>query len=179
MTKKDIKNKIKELEDNLKQLNPSKDERLISFKKLYNELYDEIYKELEPKREKIQKEIDSLQNQLKSKVKIRLEVPEELENWLKSISRGFENSNNWKLVWYSDNLKYVILSQPGHLGWAGIGLSQHYYPSEYKLMKVIEEVNHRSYYDDCIYSVEGRLTKDKFQEILDTLPENSRKGVKV
>jgi gas vesicle protein len=176
MIKKEIRNRIKELEERLSDLKTSKDSRVLSAKKVYEDIYTQVDEELDKSRDEIKEEISKLDDLVKAKKRPMKEVPKELKEWVKYLGVGIDKSEKWQIVWYSKNLKYIIVRKPGHMYWGGIGMPQNYGPSIYVLYYIQEIKDYRS---GEVYSIEGRLTKERFQEMIDKVPEESREGIKI
>lgn len=174
MLKKDIRNTIKELEKKLFDLKTSRDLRLLRAKKEYEDIYTRIDNELDKDREKIREEILKLQELAKPKKRVVKSVPEELKKWLRKYSSGIDKGDTWSVIWYSTTFKYVIVRKPGHSYWNGIGMPYAYGSTDYVLCKINENIK------NCkILEIGGRLTKEKFQELINEVPEEDREGIKI
>jgi len=176
MLKKEIKHNIKVLEKKLLDINTSKDLRVLRAKKEYEDVYSRIDKELGIQRDFIKEDLIKLKNLLKPRKRAVKETPAELQEWLKQYSSGLTGGNSWVIIWYSNDLKYVIVRVPG--GSYTSGREQHYGNAESRLMEREGNIDfwHGKGY---MLEIEGRLTKEGFQNMLDLIPEESKEGVKV
>jgi hypothetical protein len=174
--KKEIKYKIDEIYLTLSKFNTDNDSRVITAKKEYRRIWNEVDNELSKEREKLEVELVKLKELALPKKRVIKEVPGILKKWLKDIGYGIAESPKWEIVWYSNNLKYVIVKHPGGLYWGGIGHPQNYASSRYNLCEVKK---HHRYGDEVITFIEGRLTQEKYQELINKIPVESREGVRI
>lgn len=175
MTKKDIKNRIAQLDSEFLRLDPDNDIRVKEAYNNYKNIREEIIIKNKPRRNLIFSQILDLKKQLKiRKIPVR-EVPEVLKHWLQVYSLGIEHGEDQFIRWYSKDLKYAIVTSPGYMYMSG--MNQIYGTTSHKLVDVTKQNNWRN--ADRIYEVEGRLTKDKLREMINILPEKSREGVKI
>ena len=170
--KKNIALQIREKIQTLRGLNAINDPRVIDAKRIYENLLLSVDQELQEQRDSIEKEIEDLRKQVVHKKRIVKEIPNFLQEWLKLKTEEY-TSDKREIVWYSLDLKFVILRNPGVLYWGGVGQSQNYAPSTYSLFDVTNPLG------NVIFFIEGRLTKEKLEEIIHKIPEESRKGIKV
>lgn len=76
-----------------------------------------------PRRDQLWSKLSELQRELKAtqnKYPVAA-LPEVLQKWLRKLGHGIEHSNQWRIVWHSEDCKYAVVKLPGRTYWSGIG----------------------------------------------------------
>lgn len=175
-TQKAIKEKIKELEKSISDLRDYRKHipKYCELEKKLADLKNRYWIKTYPKLDKISDEISSLKEELREMKKSReLKISPRLEQWLKDYNRGVDfGYGGIKIAWFSKDERFVIITNKG--GTAGQGTAMgaggyHYSPTDHW---VIDTKEGNSYHNTKQhFRIEGRLTKEKKQEMIDRIKE--------
>lgn len=171
MKEKSIKAQIKEIKEQIETIksDTANNEELAKLRKAYYEKKDELYKEECKKTESLYKKIDELAEAYgKELKKKREEIPEKIKEFVSNVSRGTDyGPKGLVVIWWSEDNRFVIVTQPGSTGWCGRGETK-YYPSKHYLCDS-SKINENKYgfsafQESIIEEIEGRLSKEQKQK---------------
>jgi hypothetical protein len=138
--------------------------------------YDKFTKDHSKEYTTLENQIETLQTQLQDREKESTkDIPTELQEWVRDFQSGV-SAAPMKIVWFSDNHKYLIVHRPGFSQYgdrmSGVG----YCAAEWYLLKVVPGVRlysggSNSEKSAILEHIEGRLTKQKKQEWIDKIKE--------
>jgi hypothetical protein len=163
MTKQQIQEEIRKLKDEIKDIYQRAEDVRRNFVK-ENEIT------IQQKREKIAE----LEKSIEPKKRKELEIPENIQEWFRQYTSGI----NWgyggiKIVYVSPKQKYVIFSNKGAMGSTGSFWRPEYFPSKHWIVNT--EVKRGFGLGDRIMEFEGRLTKEKRQEMINYIVKEEMK----
>ena len=169
MTKKEIKEKINQLEVDIRKLRSY--ENIEGYKALCDkiqEMKDSYDKQIQSSWDNMYTELNDLKCEYKKPVKEKLFVPKHLQNWLYNWMRGVNfGYNDPYIKWISPDEKYVIITTPGGTAGQGTAMgsgSYYYSPTKQYLVKVIEGAGWHDRIKSEVAECEGRLSKEKLNE---------------
>jgi hypothetical protein len=178
MTKKELKNKINQLEDDMRNLQSYTNIKgYVELSRQIQKMKIEYDMTIQPTINKMYNELNNLKREYSKPVKEKLVVPTHLQKWLRNWMSGVSFGYNTPYIrWISPDEKYVVITTPG--GTAGQGTPQgtggyYYASSSHYLIRAVEGANwfERSGHGEKtkIAQHEGRLTKDKMNEWLELI----------
>ncbi len=138
-----------------------------------------IKEEYDEKAKQCYERIYKLKEELrKTKEKKLIKIPEYLRDWLVEYQKGVDfGSGELKIVWFSEDGRFVILTRPGFVGWAARG-EQSYAKAEHW---AVDTESSKSYLEKyrmkgkkLELKFEGRLTKEKKQQLLNEIEQYKR-----
>jgi hypothetical protein len=181
MTKKEIKIKIKELENKIKDLY-SYPIHIPEYQNLIdraNQLKFKYLEKINPVREQYYSEIYQLKQELQKSKKKELIISENLKNWFHNWQRGVDFGYKDPYIrWISPNEKYVIITSPGGTAGQGtaMGSGNYYYAqTNHYLVKVIEGATWLDHHvNSTLAEHTGRLTKEIMDNWMKLINEDKK-----
>ncbi len=92
-------------------------------------------------------------------------VPESLQTWLFTYRQGVRFDKDPQIIWWSENLQYIIVRYPGSTGYVDRMSGCKYSPTEYELLHVIPG---KKYFDKDVKAMhfEGKITKAQKEKMI-------------
>lgn len=177
MTKTQIQNDIKRLEkERIDLKDENKDPKIAELKKQLSDAQNKFYDSVRSKNDALWGKICELKKELRQleieKIeKAKKELPEKILTWWEKYRAGFAGSERWKIQWYSATQRFVIYSYSGGITGQGTAMGvmgYRYNPATHTLID-IETSGGMGTMGNHIKRIEGRLTKEKKQELIDCI----------
>lgn len=158
-TKKQITEEIKRLKYEINKIYSDADEKRDDFIRNNREV-------IEHKNNEIIKLKESLE---KTKRK-ELEIPEKIENWFREYISGVDfGYGGIKIIYVSPKQRYVIVTNTGAMASTGSFWNPSYHQSSHWFVEVGSQQYRNSL--NRVEKIEGRLTKEKKQEMIKKILE--------
>lgn len=185
-TQQELKDRIKEIGEEIRNLRRAHwdDKEYIKLIEKANKIKEKLENKNDKKIDKLRNEQSKLMEELEDKkLSKRIQLSPYLLNWLKQYMQGVNwGYKNPFIVWHSDDERFVILTHPGQTSGQGtpMGAGGYYYSaSDHSLIdtKLDSRGLHLNKLGYKIGEyVEGRLTKEKKQILLDRLEEYKKQN---
>jgi len=173
-TLKELNNELHRISKRIDELKCAwaKDTNVIEKKKMfdkaskdYGAAVDEAQKKIQPELDLAADEYSKIHTEIRTyRDSKKVAIPENVQAFLDALSRGTDWGPKGNVIkWISAGTRFVIITNPGHTGWCGIGMTK-YYESQhylYDLNKMTDRDNGSTLGNECqIRSAEGRLSKE-------------------
>lgn len=188
-TQKELKEEIQFLGDELRKLrkSPYKDKIYLKHKEKADERIEKLLEEQEPKENEIYGKLAELRKELeKRRLSKKIQLSKYLEDWLYQYMSGIDWGYKKPFIaWHSEDERFVILTHPGQTVGQGTAMGAggyHYSSSDHHLIDTkvdargIRNTQHIKLGYKIGSYVEGRLTKEKKQILLDRLEEYKKEN---
>ncbi|MFA5395434.1 MAG: hypothetical protein WC346_05370 [Methanogenium sp.] len=131
-----------------------------------SQAYDEFEKEHQQELKSLREKKGALQAQLQAlETQVFNNIPESLRKWLYIYNQGVRFDKDPLIIWWSENLQYIIVRYPGSTGYVDRMSGCKYSPSEYELLHVIPG---KKYFDKDVKAMhfEGKITKEQKEKMI-------------
>jgi len=177
-TQKDINQEIRNLENQIEDTHDIRKNRpeYVELEKKMEKIRREYREETDSQIDVWRSDIQALKKELaRKKEDNKIQLSERVQQWFKKylggVSFGYKEP---KIVWISEDEKYVIITSPGGTAGTGtaMGTSGYYYASStHWLTEIIEGgtymgTSHRGINSPKWFEFDGRLTKEKKEEMI-------------
>lgn len=182
-TQNELKERINKIGEEIRNLHRAhyEDKEYMKLIRKAEKLKEKIEKKNESKIQELYEERNKLREELEDKkLSKRIQLSDYLLEWLKQYMIGIDwGYKNPVIVWHSEDERFVILTHPGGTSGQGTAMGSmgyYYSPTDHTLIDTklnsrgVPSTQHKLGYKIGDY-VEGRLTKEKKQELLDRLEE--------
>lgn len=143
-------------------------------KKLQNQKYDYL-NSIENERLEIREWIRNYNRQISElKKKNELIIPDEIVKWFREYGSGVNfGYNGIKIVWISKDKRWVIITNKGGTAGTGtaMGTASYYYAVTEHWLACVDKGRYLDRPTNCFGRIEGRLTKELKNKLINSIPE--------
>lgn len=177
-----LKSEIQALKDKIRSIGDKalEDPEFVKLSKKYHDMRSRLLTKSRQEQEPLYKEVDEKERQLRVQDESKEKsIPEKIVKFIQDLSAGVDyGPHGFKVRWYSEDCRFCILTNPGHLYWSGRGETS-YGKTDHYLFDIDKANGIRGWNMKercCVEECEGRLSKEKIEEWKKKAKELSEKS---